>query len=140
MGRSKKRAGKTLRREDDRQEHLLASFLGELATVLLPQGVTPSKFNYLATRAFIETAAQLSVMRTGRPNQSRIAALTGVRRGEVRRYLRSFQSKLDFPDQYRAPIERVIETWSEDRRYTDKKGRPKRLNINGEPPSFAHLV
>ena len=65
----------------------LQTFLLELASLLLSRGMTPARFNQMAKLAFVQAAGEISRLRNGRVNQSRVAALTGMRRGEVRKLL-----------------------------------------------------
>lgn len=121
----------------ERDQRALAHFLTGLATILMPRGVTPAKFKALADDAFIGAAADVSRLQNGRINQSRVAVLTGMRRGEIRRRLREADCR---PESYRSPIEQAIAGWHEDQRYTNALGQPRRLSINGKGPSFANLV
>ncbi len=115
---------------------ILGNLLFELASILLTRGVTSAEFNEISKRAFIKAAATRSTFRNGRVNQSRVSVLTGLRRGEVRRLLRSSESKR----LHEPPLESVISGWCEDRRFTNPTGAPKRLKITGSRTSFSSLV
>lgn len=121
----------------ERDQRALAHFLTGLATILMQRGVTPAKFKVLADDAFISAAADVSRLQNGRINQSRVAVLTGMRRGDIRRRLKEANCK---PESYRSPIEQAIAGWHEDQRYAISLGHPKRLSINGKASSFANLV
>src|SRR5215469_12388119 len=115
---------------------LLQQLLTELAFVLLPRGMTPKGFGELARLAFVRAATEMSRLRNGRVNYTRVAAQTGLSRADVKRLLGSSEG-LRFS---RAPTERVINAWRTDRAFADKSGRPKRLRITGPRASFASLV
>jgi hypothetical protein len=116
----------------------LQELLAELAFVLLPRGMTPKRFGELARFAFVQAATEMSRLRNGRVNYSRVAAQTGLSRADVKRLL-----KCDIFDARRipyAPVERVVNGWRTDRLFAYKPGRPKALRITGSGASFAGLV
>ncbi len=117
---------------------VLQELLAELALVLLPRGVTPKRFGEFARLAFVQAAANMSRLRNGRVNQSRVAAQTGLSRADVKRLLGADLLSSVRPDQ--TPIRRVINAWRTDRRFCTKSGRPKRLSITGAGASFENLV
>jgi hypothetical protein len=117
-------------------QRALSALLTELAGVFVLRGITPRKFNDIADQAFVAAAANLSKLRNGRTNQSRIAAITGMRRSEIRKHL---QGRADI-SHHRSPVDHVLTAWSANQRYRNSAGRPKRLNISGGDLSFATLV
>lgn len=120
----------------------LEQLLVELAFVLLPRGITPQRFSRLAREAFIKAAAERSRLRNGRINRSKVAALTGLTRKEIKRILDREQSTSN-PKLYRSactPSERVVQGWMTDRRYLTKQGDPKMLTTDGGHSSFRRLV
>jgi hypothetical protein len=117
---------------------VLRALLAELASVLLPRGMTPKRFGELARSAFVQVAADMSRLRNGRVNHSRVAAQTGLSRAAVKRFLKSDVFDSVRPDQ--TPIRKVISGWRTDRRFTGGDGRPKRLRISGSSWSFTSLV
>jgi len=119
----------------------LEQLLFELAVALLPRGITPNRFSYLAREAFIRAAAGHARMRNGKVNHSKIAALTGLPRKEIRRILNRPPTIGSEPDATtRMPSDRVVSGWLTDRRFLTRHGRPKVLAIGGEAPSFDRLV
>ena len=116
----------------------LQSLLTELASALLPRGMTPKRFSELARSAFVQAAADLSRLRNGRVNHSRVAAQTGLTRADVKRLL--WQGPSDAARRDTTAIENVIEGWRADRAFLTRPGRPRRLRISGSKVSFAHLV
>jgi Family of unknown function (DUF6502) len=115
----------------------LHQLLREFASVLLPHGMTPRLFAKLARSAFVHAAAEKSLLRNGRVNQSRVAAQTGLPRADVKRLLH-----LSAPKQspHQSPVQRVLSAWRRDRLFVDRKGRAKRLTIVGRRPAFKQLA
>ncbi len=123
---------------DSRIDTPLQELLVELASVLLPCGVTPKAFAGFARYAFAQAAARTSKLGNGKINRSRVAAKTGLSRADVSSMLRKgfvVSSRVD-----QSPLYRVIRGWSTDRRFTRSRGRPKYLKISDARGSFRHLV
>jgi hypothetical protein len=117
---------------------VLQELLTELAFVLLPRGMTPKRFGELARSAFVQAAADMSKLRNGKVNHSRVAAQTGLSRADVKRLLRT--NVFDSVRSDQTPVRRVISGWRTDRKFAHRDGRPKRLRISGSSLSFASLV
>jgi Family of unknown function (DUF6502) len=117
---------------------VLQALLTELAFVLLPRGMTPKRFSDMVRAAFVQVAADISRLRNGKVNHSRVAAQTGVSRADVKKLLKGdvFAS----PHRSQTAIEKVIEGWRTDREFTPRPGKPRRLSISGPRSSFARLV
>lgn len=149
MPRASARAGCQLRlkrigarskpQEDGDGNAELQQLLFELALALLPRGITPASFSRLAREAFIRAAAGQARLRNGKLNHSKIAALTGLPRKEIRRILKHPVKNLD-PDSKNLPSERVVRGWLNDRRFLTRQSHPRLLLATGGTPSFAHLV
>jgi hypothetical protein len=118
----------------------LQDLLTELASVLLPRGMTPKRFSELARSAFVQAAADLSRLRNGRVNHSRVAAQTGLTRADVKRLLWQNVFDTDTAGRDKTPVESVIEGWRADRAFVTRPGHPRRLRISGSNASFARLV
>jgi hypothetical protein len=118
----------------------LQALLGELASALLPRGITPNSFSRLAREAFIRAAAGQARLRNGKFNHSKIAALTGLSRKEIRRILQHPAKFLESDLTARTPSERVVRGWLTDRRLLTRQNVPKRLALNGRALSFEWLV
>lgn len=117
---------------------VLQELLAELAFVLLPRGMTPRRFGELARFAFVRAATEMSRLRNGRINYSRVAAQTGLSRADVKRLLKS--DAFDFHRVAHSPMERVVNGWQTDRLFAYRPGRPRVLRIAGPGASFASLV
>src|SRR5438045_3986708 len=107
----------------------LQELLTELAVVLLPRGMTPKRFGELARSAFVQAAADMSKLRNGKVNHSRVAAQTGLSRADVKRLLTSNMFDSVRPGQ--TPIRKVIAGWRTDRKLDTRAGRQERLRIAG---------
>lgn len=118
----------------------MGQLLFELALALLPRGVTPSSFSKLAREAFIRAAAGHARLRNGKVNHSKVAALTGLPRREIKRILDNSPSRLEQDHTTRMPSERVVRGWLTDPRFLTTRGRPKSLTITGTMFSFERLV
>ena len=117
---------------------VLQDLLAELALTLLPRGMTPGRFNEMASAAFVQAAADISRLRNGRVNHSRVSAQTGLTRADVKRLLE--QTTFDSARQSPPPVERVIDGWRTDREFAYRPGHPKRLRLSGQSGSFTRLV
>lgn len=118
----------------------LRQLLFELALALLPRGITPGSFSGLAREAFIRAAADQARLRNGKFNHSKIAALTGLPRKEIRRILKKPANCLDADLTTRIPSERVVRGWLTDRRFLTRQNRPKPLFVSRGTFSFEQLV
>ncbi len=121
-----------------RGSEALQNLLTELALVLLPRGMTPKWFSELARSAFVQAAADISRLRNGRVNHSRVAALTGLTRADVKRLLQ--QKAVETNRRSLSAVERVVAGWRNDPEFASRPGRSKQLWISGHKGSFAHLV
>ena len=126
--------------ESDRGHAVLRELLRELALTLVPRGMTPKVFGELSRHAFVHAAVQISRQAHGRVNHSRVAALTGLSRAEVKRILLNGESVNVIGRSAELPIERVLHAWRVDRRFIDSLGHPKRLRVSGTSTSFACLA
>lgn len=121
------------------EESSLKQLVCDLATVLLPLGVTPRLLSDLSREAFVRAAAATARLRNGKINQSRVSAQTGLTRAYVRQVLRG-RSRHPTAARGRTPIELVTNGWKSDRALTSPSGKPKALPINGPGPSFFALA
>jgi hypothetical protein len=116
------------------------SFLLPVARLLLRSGISYKEFAEISRVAFVSVAGSDYGIR-GRPtNVSRISAMTGIGRKEVRR-LR--QLAHEYPDDPRVelnPLSDVLHRWYTDPVYRGRDGFPKRLRYKGGKVSFSTLV
>ncbi|HUX74907.1 MAG TPA: DUF6502 family protein [Steroidobacteraceae bacterium] len=121
---------------------LLASLrlaLQPIVRLLLRGGVPFREFSELAKFAYVQIASNEFGLR-GRPtNVSRTAILTGLNRREVAR-IRYAAPHAMLNEIYMSPGSRILSGWHLDRAYLDGNGKPLRLALDGEAPSFQSLV
>ena len=117
---------------------VLQHLLTEFALVLLPRGMTPKRFAAMARSAFVKAASDISKLRNGRVNHSRVAAQTGLTRADVKRLLKynAFAST----DRGQTALERVMDGWRADREFLNHTGNPRHLPVSGGKGSFEGLV
>lgn len=102
--------------------------------------MTPKLFGEFSRLAFVRAAAGISQQANGRVNHSRVAALTGLSRADVKRILLNGDVNSPIGRSEQMPIERVLHAWRVDRRFSDSRGNPKRLRVSGTSTSFAVLA
>ena len=110
-----------------------------VARVLLRAGVNWREIAEVGKVTYVEVATNEFGIR-GRPtNVSRVAIMTGFTRREVRR-LRDLLER-ETPESFTRMnyATRVLSGWWQDPAFADGHGRPRRLSVNGEEPSFAAL-
>jgi Family of unknown function (DUF6502) len=117
---------------------MLQDLLAELASALIPLGMTPKGIGKLVRCAFVRAAGENSRLGNGKINHSRVAAQTGLSRGDVTRLLKG--NILDAACADRAPLHRVIQGWHADGRFQNRNGHPRRLEISKPGSSFRALV
>lgn len=116
------------------------SALIPIARFLLRSGISFREFAEIARVAFVEVATEDYGIR-GRPtNISRVAAMTGITRKDVRRVR---LLTLDYEDDFRvalSPLGDMLLQWHTNPTYLDVHCRPRALPMNGPAPSFEDLV
>lgn len=126
---------------DDGVAQVLAPALGGLAAAVLASGGTSLEFTRLARQAFIDEAVDLSLASSGKINQSRIAAMTGLSRAGIRRLL---TDALTVANQrkfvYQSIARRILAVWRVDPYFADPAGTPRVLPLRGSKSSFSVLV
>ena len=111
-----------------------------LVRILLRNGIAYGTFSELVRKVYVDVAFADFAPEGRKQTVSRISALTGLTRKEVRRLL-----ELDTPDDTASQERfnrgiRVISGWVNDRRFLDPDGKPSELPVDGKPKSFALLV
>src|SRR5215471_4007389 len=116
------------------------SFLLPVARLLLRSGVSFNEFAEIARVAFVEIATKDYGIR-GRPtNVSRVSAMTGIARKEVRRLRHVAAHYPESPRVELSPLSDVLHRWFTYPAYLAADGRPKKLRYSGGPVSFSTLV
>ena len=111
-----------------------------LVRILLRNGIAYGTFSELVRKVYVDVAFADFAPEGKKQTVSRISALTGLTRKEVKRQL-----ELDAPDDAASQERfnrgiRVISGWVNDRRFLDSAGKPADLPVDGKPYSFALLV
>jgi Family of unknown function (DUF6502) len=127
-------------REAEAIARAIQEFLEVLAPVLFSHGITPVTIAGLAKNALVASAARTSRMATGRINQSKVAAVTGLSRAEVRRRLVASPRLLPSASSALDRSARVLAGWFRDPLFLDRNGKPKSLPLRSSATSFAELV
>jgi hypothetical protein len=111
-----------------------------VARFLLDSGISFREFAEITRIAFVEVAGRHYGIR-GRPtNISRVSAMTGIGRKEVRR-VRELKAKYDDnPRVELSPLSDVLQRWFTDPDYLDQKRKPRVLAFKGGRNSFVELV
>lgn len=124
------------------RKHLLRacySFFVPVARFLLRSGISFREFAEIGRIAFVEVAREDYGLR-GRPtNMSRIAAMTGISRKDVRRVQQLMPEYVEDPRIQLSPLGDVLQFWCTHPRFTDELGQPRRLPISGSE-GFGALV
>ena len=111
-----------------------------LVRFLLRNGVAYGTFSELVRKVYVDVAFSDFAPEGKRQTVSRVSALTGLTRKEVKRLL-----ELETPDdaagrqRFNRGV-RVISGWVNDRRFQDTDGNPAKLPLEGRRKSFALLV
>jgi hypothetical protein len=128
---------------DSAQKTLFAAVLAVMrpvAMTLLRFGIGYREFSDICKTAFVDAASDEFGVRGRQTNASRVAAMTGLSRKEVRR-IRSLSLLTTLPPAagHSAPAE-VLHVWHADRRFCETNGMPKPLAFDHGPASFSALV
>lgn len=133
-------AGVPRSRETQQVGQILQELLEVLAPLLLANGITPTRIADIAKNALVASAASSARMSTGRVNQSKVAAITGLSRAEIRGRLAG-ASRLP-PTRPKAldRSARVLAGWLRDPLFIDESGKPRSLPLKTGRWSFSELV
>jgi hypothetical protein len=118
----------------------LRLLLEAVAPSLLRDGVTAQQIYDLAKDALIKSAAANARMASGKINQSKIAAATGLTRPEIRRRLERSGNPQTVDVRALDRSTRVIEGWLRDPMFLDEKGKPRDLSLRNQSCGFPALV
>jgi hypothetical protein len=123
----------------DRLLRAFYSFMVPIARLLLRSGVGFKEFCEVSRMAFVEVASRDFGLRGRLTNISRVAAMTGISRKQVKQ-LRNVAAPYGEDLQVdQGPLTDVLQRWHADKSYLDQFGHPKALRMHGRL-SFASLV
>ena len=118
----------------------ILTLLRPLVRILLRNGVAYGSFAELAKKAYADVAMADFAEPGRKQTVSRVSALTGLTRKEVKRLVEQtglYDAELD--RRYNRAV-RVISGWLNDKEFLGPDGQPAILPLDGERGSFAALV
>lgn len=116
----------------------LIAALKPIARLCLGRGIKVQQFFDAAKHAFIAAAEEEVERLETKPSVSRIAAMTGLQRKEIKRLQDSGAYENSSVAHF---LLRVLGLWSQDRTYRDPQtGSPRPLSLAPEKNEFAQLV
>lgn len=110
-----------------------------LVRILLRNGIAYGSFVELIRKTYVDVATE-NLKKSGiRPTISAISGMTGLTRKETKKL-----SETELPDFVNSDLKfnraaRVVSAWQNDRRFQNKDGKPKSLELEGKG-SFAELA
>ncbi|MGB5605520.1 MAG: DUF6502 family protein [Gammaproteobacteria bacterium] len=111
-----------------------------LVRILLRNGVAYGTLAGLVRRVYVDVAFSEFAPQGKKQTVSRVSALTGLTRKEVKRLLETeVADEGSTQARYNRGV-RVIGGWMNDRRFLDAQGKPADLVIEGDRKSFSLLV
>ena len=118
-----------------------ARALGPVVGMLIDCGVSAAEASHLLRWLFVHEAAAQASRSGKRESISRIAAVTGIPRGEVKA-LREVGLQTHAPRREGSPqkTSRVLTGWLTDANFLSSEGYPRPLPYSGADPSFSSLA
>lgn len=121
-------------------EDPISQALDRLASILLRTGLDSPAAEQLLRRAFVRAAARKLAAGVSTSTQSQIASISGVSRREVRALLgRDRESRNRTPEPI-SKLAKLVDGWSNDPRFSLRKGVPRALSIRGPKSEFEALA
>ena len=111
-----------------------------IARFLLRAGVSFREFEDVARAAYVQVASTDYGLRGRWTNVSRVAAMTGISRKQVRALRESIQRYGNDARVHLSPLGDLLHCWSTDPAFRDMAGKPMLLRFAGDEPSFESLV
>ena len=117
----------------------VVGILRPLSALLLKAGISCTEFLEISKHVFVDVATAEFGIR-GRPtNVSRVAAMTGLTRKDVKRIRGEASPQRWTPGMEQNPLNVVLHYWHFDPEFSVSQGRPRPLAFEGEG-SFSELV
>ena len=114
--------------------------LRPLVRILLRNGVPYGSFADLAKRVYVDVATDDFGIAGRKQTDSRVSIITGLSRKEVKRVKGlTYPKDTEAAERYNRAA-RVISAWVRDKQFSDSKGQPADLPIEGEGATFNELV
>lgn len=127
-----------------KQQHVLFSavrkLMRPLVRILIRNGVAYGALAELIRKVYVDIAYDEFSPEGKKQTVSRVSALTGLTRKEVKRLVETEQADSTSSQQRYNRAVRVISGWLKDKRFQDGNGKPAELPVEGKRKSFALLV
>jgi len=115
-------------------------FMIPVCRMLLRSGIGYREFAELCKFAFVEVALADYGIRGRQTNMSRIAAMTGLTRKEVKRLRESLSHEYMVSIDKRTPVASVLHYWYTDKDFVDASGKPLEIPFDAKGMCFVELV
>lgn len=113
----------------------LSLMIRPIADFCLARGIRFQDFVEIAKQNFVSASRSQLSSQSKEVSHSRVSAMTGLQRPEVKRLLAD-KAKTAPKD----IVTRLLGQWERDKRFVDHKGNPKKLSIVGNSCEFSKLV
>ncbi|HMO16629.1 MAG TPA: DUF6502 family protein [Oligoflexia bacterium] len=110
--------------------------LRKVIAFAIRRGLTFQEFAEIAKTEFVELSIEEISSQGIKPNASRISAMTGIRRPEVRRVCEGSDSGI----KHLSMVSRVIALWEQSSKYLTSSGKPRVLTCGSDDTEFHKLV
>lgn len=111
-----------------------------IANALLKVGVGHTEAAEALKTAFVRVATDNYGLRNRPTNVSRVAAMTGLDRDEVKRLREIPEEHSERPQTTTCTLDKILEVWHTDPKFIDETGEPRLLDTTGRKPDFNELV
>lgn len=119
----------------------LEKILSPLSSFVVNCGLSLREVNSILRESAVKSVVARQLADASRVNISGIAAMTGISRAEISQILKMTDTGRNrTSDRRKSPVDRILDAWSRDRRFTSASGRSKALKIYGRGPTFEALV
>lgn len=118
----------------------IRTLLRPLVRILIRNGVAFGSLAEVAREVYVDVAFEDFKPEGKKPTVSRVSALTGLSRKEVKRLHELEVSDGESRQARYSRAVRVVSGWMNDRRFHDGEGNPSVLSLEGTRKSFALLV
>ncbi|MGV6851960.1 MAG: DUF6502 family protein [bacterium] len=118
----------------------LTAILKPLVRIFLAKGFSYKAFCDVLKWVYVDVAMNDFKLEGKRQTKSRVAVITGITRVEVDRLLKTPPPEAANQAEKYHRGARVLSGWDEDPAYQNKVGKPLKLKVEGERPSFFSLV
>lgn len=118
----------------------LLRLLRPLTRILLRNGISFGAFSDLAKWVYIDVASREFAIEGRKQSVSRVSVITGLSRREVMRVKKLARPDIVASQKQHNRAARVIAAWRRESDFTDAKGNPAPLPMEGSGASFSELV